>query len=889
MYGMLLESIQHYIKELHGEGVWDQIRFLAGVEHHVFVTHQRYSDAIFQKLAEGSAKVLGKEMGWGKDDFMQFFGKCFVKFFSNYGYDKVIKVFGRHLRDFLNGIDTIHEQMRFGYPKMESPTFHCTEETSTGLTLHYRSKRKGFKHYVIGQMHEVVKQFYDMSIQIDILAITETTNQCHVAYRLTFDNHASKPLAPDLLSLPVIHEAPNLKSMPLENFFNIFPFSFVISANMRISMAGHSLLSILGKELLGAKVTDAFTLRRPKTEFTWENLQVWRAAFELVSNLPSIVETGAVRNIEKLQASYHQARTDFKRKKRLDSNFNGVQNKENNFGYENRIPGRAKELSWIKVDHRSSGFGAHGLPIADAKESRTTKRQETAKNPPEEVRQAKKSEKVGILSRVVDNLRCIPMLIDEDGEEVKDVASKNGKRENKSGFIMSACDTVITTEDGVMLRNGSTTFVRDDCDGNDMYIDTINKDVVWVKQTPHIRPSNARKYYKSPGTHPVERTERLCRHKNSNARTYIQNQEKSDKEVCDSLSEEESDGVTVSLPSPSKRRDSIYSDSPQDNVKKQPRIHLKGEMKYIKQNNKVLFVCSPVIGGFNEMMRCGVYMSDLGMHDRSQEMVLSGIQPLQQLEYARDQLLEKSRELEKNMKRVERERMRSNQLLYQMIPKQIADRLKEGQDAIDTCQHFDCVTILFSYLDGFVQLCSHVSAMEVVSVVNTMFTVFDKLSEKHDVYKFETLGDAIYMAVSGAPVPKARHAEPMAAMALDMIDAMDEIKKFCSNALLTITIGMHSGAVVAGVVGKRTPQYCLFGHTVNIASRLRTTALPMRIHISNSCNECLLNTEFHTEFRGTILLKGIQGEMKTYWLIGRERKNLTHQATTTNEPKTTDV
>jgi len=178
---------------------------------------------------------------------------------------------------------------------------------------------------------------------------------------------------------------------------------------------------------------------------------------------------------------------------------------------------------------------------------------------------------------------------------------------------------------------------------------------------------------------------------------------------------------------------------------------------------------------------------------------------------------------------------------------------------------------MFSYLDGFDHICANVTPMEVVNLVNKMFLTFDKLSEKHEVYKFETLGDAQYMVVNGVPVRKDRHVEPVAAMALDILESIKELKDPTSGTPLTVTIGMHLGPVAAGLVGEKMPQYCLFGDSVNIAARLRTTSLPMRIHISESCNECLRGTDFETEFRGLIELKG-KGRTRTYWLVGKKRK-----------------
>jgi guanylate cyclase len=279
MYGMLLESIQHYLKEIYGEEVWNTIRALAGVENRVFITHHRYSDDLFIKLANGAAEVVGKEKGLKKKDFMKFFGNCFVKFFSNYGYDQIVRVTGRTLGDFLNSIDNIHEHMRFGYPKMESPSFYCEEETSTGLTLNYLSKRKGFKYYVIGQIEQVVREFFPMEIKITIIGQQQTSINLHVIYRLEFDNQSSKPFIPKALST-------SSKTIPkcisLENFFNVFPFSFVISQDMKLSMAGSYILTTLGDDVIGSNVCDVFALRRPKMEFSWDNVSNIRHLIKLM-------------------------------------------------------------------------------------------------------------------------------------------------------------------------------------------------------------------------------------------------------------------------------------------------------------------------------------------------------------------------------------------------------------------------------------------------------------------------------------------------------------------------------------------------------------------------------------------------------------------------------
>eukprot|EP00062_Callorhinchus_milii_P007173 gi/632948512/ref/XP_007889638.1/ PREDICTED: soluble guanylate cyclase 88E-like [Callorhinchus milii] len=113
---------------------------------------------------------------------MNAWGVYFLGFVGKYGYDQILKVLGRHVRDFVNGLDNLHEYLRFSYPKVQPPTFFCQEESATGVTLHYRSKRKGYLHYAMGQLRQMVKQFY----QTDILVSKQSIQRilCCVLYHI---------------------------------------------------------------------------------------------------------------------------------------------------------------------------------------------------------------------------------------------------------------------------------------------------------------------------------------------------------------------------------------------------------------------------------------------------------------------------------------------------------------------------------------------------------------------------------------------------------------------------------------------------------------------------------------------------------------------------------
>ncbi|XP_028175127.1 soluble guanylate cyclase 88E-like [Ostrinia furnacalis] len=298
-------------------------------------------------------------------------------------------------------------------------------------------------------------------------------------------------------------------------------------------------------------------------------------------------------------------------------------------------------------------------------------------------------------------------------------------------------------------------------------------------------------------------------------------------------------------------------------------LRLKGQMIYMDNWRMMMYLGTPVMPDLSALVSTGLYINDLSMHDFSRDLMLAGTQQSVELKLALDQEQQKSKKLEESMRKLDEEMKRTDELLYQMIPKQVADRLRNGENPIDTCEMFDSVSILFSDVVTFTEICSRITPMEVVSMLNAMYSIFDTLTERNRVYKVETIGDA-YMVVSGAPEKEDNHAEKVCDMALDMVDAITDLKDPSTGSHLSIRVGVHSGAVVAGIVGLKMPRYCLFGDSVNTASRMESTSEAMRIHISQTTRE-LLSPSYMVHERGEIQVKG-KGAMKTYWLEGRESR-----------------
>ncbi|XP_078670752.1 soluble guanylate cyclase 88E-like isoform X5 [Branchiostoma floridae x Branchiostoma belcheri] len=657
MYGLLLESINEYIKEAYGESVWKLIRERALCPHHSFVTHQVYGEHEIPKIARAAAEVTGVDL----PDLMDAFGVTFVSFVGQYGYDRILRVLGRHVRDFLNGLDNLHEYLRFSYPKLQPPSFFCEEESSMGLTLHYRSRRRGFVHYVKGQLRQVGFLFYQTEINVEVIRETDHVHAeglTHVIFRLHFNNKAFRINRHHLGNACT----DNLLPVRSDVFFEVFPFNVVFGEDMLIKRVGIGLQNIFEK-LEGRRIDESFTLNRPLVKFTWSNvLNHTNNLFELVSRLP-IERTGL--------------------------------HGRNSMGDEGSGNLMHNKVHGLGVPSIENGYG-------------------------------------------------------------------NGEEDVGNGGKAVPLDTSLEL----------------------MAFQTVTGDAL---------------------------------------------------EGFNTLANENDRCLT-----------------------------LKGQMMFMEDWKSVIFIGTPIMENLEQMFMTGLYINDLSMHDSSRDLVLAGTQQSAELKLALDQEQQKSSKLEESMRMLDVEMKKTDELLYQMIPKAVADRLRKGEASVETCEVFQEVTILFSDVVGFTKICSRITPMQVVSMLNSMYTLFDQLTEKHNVYKVETIGDA-YMVVSGAPEKTRFHAHYVADMALDMLRSMKHLQDPSTGDTLQIRIGVHSGMVVAGVVGLKMPRWCLFGDTVNTASRMESSGQGMHIHISETTKAHLDEEPYVIVERGTVTIKG-KGEMKTYWL-----------------------
>lgn len=216
------------------------------------------------------------------------------------------------------------------------------------------------------------------------------------------------------------------------------------------------------------------------------------------------------------------------------------------------------------------------------------------------------------------------------------------------------------------------------------------------------------------------------------------------------------------------------------------------------------------------------------------------------------------------LRQLQVEREKSELLLLNILPKPIAERLKQGESII--ADSFVEVTVLFADIVGFTRLSTHMLATELIILLNEIFCAFDQLANYHDLEKIKTIGDA-YMVVGGLPTPRSDHAEAIAEMALDIQSVIAQFKAD-NDKSLSMRIGVHTGPVVAGVIGKQKFSYDLWGDTVNIAHRMESHGLSGHIQVTATTYE-RLRDKYLFEERGMIEVKG-KGKMMTYFLLGHK-------------------
>ncbi|CAL8372722.1 unnamed protein product [Gadus morhua 'NCC'] len=290
-------------------------------------------------------------------------------------------------------------------------------------------------------------------------------------------------------------------------------------------------------------------------------------------------------------------------------------------------------------------------------------------------------------------------------------------------------------------------------------------------------------------------------------------------------------GILVRLASPFTIR--TRPDSTQSGTKEKV-MELKGQMIHLPESSSLMFLGSPRVDKLEELMGRGLHLSDIPIHDATRDVILVGEQAKAQdgLKKRMDKL---KATLENTHQALEEEKRRTVDLLYSIFPGDVAQRLWQGQPV--PARKFEDVTMLFSDIVGFTAVCAQCTPMQVISMLNELYTRFDYQCGILDVYKIETIGDA-YCVAGGLHKKIDSHAKPIAQMALKMMELSEEVLT-PDGKPIKLRIGIHTGSVLAGVVGVKMPRYCLFGNNVTLASKFESGSHPRCINVSPTTYQLL--------------------------------------------------
>ncbi|CAI4221386.1 unnamed protein product [Auanema sp. JU1783] len=300
-------------------------------------------------------------------------------------------------------------------------------------------------------------------------------------------------------------------------------------------------------------------------------------------------------------------------------------------------------------------------------------------------------------------------------------------------------------------------------------------------------------------------------------------------------------------------------------------VLLKGSMILINEGNYILYLSSVNVTTVRELIERNLHISDMQRHDGTRDLIMLNQSRMSQVELNR-KLEETTKSLKRMAAELEVEKQKTDELLCELMPASVADSLRQGK-VIDASEFSDC-TLLFTDIVTFTNICALCTPYDVVTLLNDLYLRFDRLIGLHEVYKVETIGDA-YMVVGGVPEICDNHGERVLNVSIGMLMESKLVLSPITEKPIKIRIGLHSGAVVAGVVGMKMPRYCLFGDSVNLANKMESSGVPCKIHVSESAkiNGLKSNSSFVFADRGNTEIKG-KGVMYTYFLERNDRKSV---------------
>uniref|UniRef100_A0A6G1SMJ0 Guanylate cyclase soluble subunit beta-1 n=1 Tax=Aceria tosichella TaxID=561515 RepID=A0A6G1SMJ0_9ACAR len=820
MYGLVNLAIEEAILQRYGQKFWDLIkeecRDSIGDTDGTFISRLYYDDEVSYRLIDAAERILCSEK-YGQ--VSQLFGEKFYELVQDSGYEGILKLLGGSLKDFLDNLDSFHTHLSTTYSRMQPPSFRCDQVSENVLILHYYSERIGLEGLVMGIVKAAARELHQLMIDISIHRLKLVDQGIDHTEFLIEINPKSRG------------DQGSLEEQAYEQSIN--------NNNSTPPAAAFSYKNVeqLARAAKVDKVSPSvFAQALPFHLIFDRNLHIKQAGTSILRVIPALSTNKSIRLTEVMNILEPKCL-------RYKLNFDNILKYINSIyvfrpdakqvisgGHRHLHPDYLKRL---KSSSGKDGECTTGAPGATEE--------------------------------------SYVQMHDKKGQGAEDEKENRRLRETTAATVERKG---VPSGGGVALRQrrDSMTGSGDTKDESARKLSRLDSRDTMPKVSPH----------------------RL--------------------------------GL-VSSASSSGENATDDCELPEEDIDKYI-VKLRGQMTYMPDKDLMLFICSPSVANLDDLNNTGLFLSDIPLHDATRDLVLLSEQF--EAEYkVQKKLTMLTEQLNVMKNELEEEKKKTDRLLYSVLPPTVANEIRSNRPV--PAKRFQPVTILFSGIVGFSEFCARNSdssgAIRIVNLLNKIYTTFDVLTEPKRnpyVYKVETVGDK-YMAVSGLPEACDSHARHINRLALDIFDlaktirleeytggvrssssppsesvsssvgaqtqtstqgrsgqqqqttssgASTELTRMDQCEHLRVTIGVHCGEVVTGVIGKRTPRYCLFGNTVNLTSRCETTGKKGAINVSqdvyNLCTKDPSNFDpsFEFQYRGQINMKG-KSEPMGMWLLTR--------------------
>ncbi|KAF6772863.1 hypothetical protein AHF37_07831 [Paragonimus kellicotti] len=661
MYGLLIIGVQHFIEEYYGSEIWPVVVQRSGLGTLTYQTQKVYSEAVIERLIETLGDVTGRPVA----ELRYQNGLYFASFTTQHGYDKLLRVQGRSFIHFLRNLDNLHEHLRFSYPKIRPPSFFILSDSPDLIKLVYSSKRLGFEDYVRGQLVTLAKSFFNLNITVTLVSREDEGSVHHITYDITHDGRSWGTADDGYVQKLLPDWEVNLK---YSDFHNLLSFFIIITTDMRIQKVSNQ-FKRFDCDLEGCEFSDKFLIVRPYIQPTFSEQRQSLSTVKILKNSTHLMYGVLVEGLKQyvtkvfgdglwwvalqhvtgkqkiIQTRQIYPETLLPQMVAQLADMTGVTEDElyyeygyfflqylTDSGFESLLrvlgDGFTEFLNALDDLHHHLQFSYPRIKppaflIAQMTDSTIDLVYESKRGCFGHFVRGQLIAIAGLLYELdidVELLRCIKKT--STHQFTYRIRNKNGKwPAKKSHLPKAAVMSAIPPESSVH---------------GDSYFSLFPFHLVF---TDTLKISSA----------------------GAGFRQFIP-------------------GLIGQLLS-----DVLFIVRPKIEITfTRASCKFKGQMCFVEEWNMMLFLGTPVLRDTKQLAECGLFISDLNMFDRSRDIILSGDQQSEELMKLFKKQLEESKQLEKSMKRVDKMRKMTDELLYQCIPKGVARKLRNGTPAIET-------------------------------------------------------------------------------------------------------------------------------------------------------------------------------------------------------------